>query len=784
MKESPTSSCQDLVRKGRRLLWRGALVPIGLVVLVDLGSASVNGRSLYDRLHELSFDAKRVAEVRNLRLQRHEIDILFEEGKFYLSKPVGGRVTGAVFVGQGRLRFVPPNELERQQVHRFMEKDTLDEAFTEAYLRFTDDTADTLLSKLTWEPGSVPDRVRELHRWHSKALLERRGWNLTSRILEGVLAEHPDKFFLAAFKAAEYEFNYPPWYYVVVDPTARESVGVMQHFAFRIKKPFYVLSSYRPQDADRRYGTYRDALRISHYVMEVDLTRPKALDATVTMRVVPEVSGLRLLRFDLNEEAEVDSAWNARGDTLPVFQEEDEAGFAVLLPTATRAGVAETLSVHYRGKLLRQNATGHYHLKDREKWYPRVGYLQRSTFDMTFLYPKKYDLVSVGVQDTAYTENGRKIARWRQTLPAKVVAFNLGTFEVTEFSAKGIPKIKVYSGGLRRESMRKKIAGDVGNSLYLYGALLAPYPYQEIRVAEAAGIVSQGFPGLLYLSGLTYETELEGVMEGLRSHEVSHQWWGNLVGWRTYHDQWLSEALAQYCGALYVEMSLAKRERFLQLLKAWRDDILERGNVGVSAGLRRFGFSKRDLARSEGPKAGPIWMGVRLGQREGVDYYVTVYEKGAYVIHMLRTMLRDYETASDQKFWAMLRDFANRYSMQDPTTQDFQRIAEQYYGESLDWFFEQWVYGTETPSLLVRKETVEDPPGKFTLRFEVQQEDVTEPFRMLVPITVEFPSGLRRTFPQMLDQWSQALTLGPFDERPLKVIFNDMGGVLARVRER
>jgi len=762
------------------LLW----LVLAAVAVVHAAAAGTDLRTVYDRLKKLEFDPDRVAEVKNFLIQRHELQLLFESGRFYLSKPVGGRLTGAVFIGHGRFRFVPPNRLEREQVQRFMEKDTLDEAFSQAYLRFTDATAETLLATLSWKSGSVPATAQQLHRRHSKMLLKRKGWNLTARIFDGVLSEQSDGFFLAALKPEEYEFKYPPWFYVVVDPLAEETVGVMEHFEHRIRKPFYVLSSYRPAAADSCYGPYREELRIRHFRMRVDLSKPKTLDATVTLTVVPGVSGRRLLRFDINKKAKVDTAWGSRGRPLTLFQEKDEAGFAVLLPAATRAGVAETLTVHYRGDLLEQNDSGQYHLKNRENWYPRAGYLQRSTFDMTFVYPKKYDLVAAGRRDTVYVEEGKNVAHWTETLPGKVVAFSLGTFEVTAYEGRGIPKIEVYSSSRRRESMRKKIAGDVGNSLYLYSSLLAPYPFEELRVAEAAGAVSQGYPGLLYLFGLTYQTELEGVMEALRSHEVAHQWWGNLVGWHSYHDQWLSEALAQYSGALFVEMSLAKEERFLQLMKAWRDDILEHGNVGVSAGLQRFGFSKQDLARSEGSKAGPIWMGLRLGQREGVDYYVTVYEKGAYVIHMLRLMLRDYNTGSDRRFWEMLQDFVRQYSNADPTTQDFQEVAEKHYGGSLDWFFRQWVYGTEAPTLLVRQEKVERTADGFTARLVVEQRDVTDPFRLVVPVSVELASGLRRTYPWVIDQWQQTLTLGPFDERPARIVFNALGGVLARVRRR
>jgi aminopeptidase N len=203
---------------------------------------------------------------------------------------------------------------------------------------------------------------------------------------------------------------------------------------------------------------------------------------------------------------------------------------------------------------------------------------------------------------------------------------------------------------------------------------------------------------LVTLSWVGFQTHTPGAIAALRSHEVAHQWFGNAIGWATYRDQWLSEAFAEYLGALYVEWAKHDRQSFAHLIEAWRDDLLEGGNVGVALGFKRFGLGKEALKKGEGLAAGPLAMGVRLGQKQAVDYYLQTYLKGAYLLHSLRWLLRDLETGSDAKFWQFLADFARTYWGADPSTQDLQRVAEKHFGGSLDWFFKQWVYGMAIPT--------------------------------------------------------------------------------------
>jgi hypothetical protein len=313
--------------------------------------------------------------------------------------------------------------------------------------------------------------------------------------------------------------------------------------------------------------------------------------------------------------------------------------------------------------------------------------------------------------------------------------------------------------------------------------LLGSYPYSQLNVVETPSLTSHGYPGTLFLTWLTFDQELEGVMEALRGHEVAHQWWGNLIGWKTYHDQWLSEGFAEYSGALVAQFLLDGDKTFYRILDGWKTDLLEKGHIGVSIGLRRFGFSKADLRRSEGLKAGPIWLGRRLGDKYPVDYYLNTYEKGAYVLHMLRIFMRDFDTGSDAKFWNMLADFVNTYKGDKATTEDFKNLLEKHVGQNMDWFFDQWVYGIDVPRY-VYSYNIARVQDQFWVELEVRQENVSPEFKMYIPVSVEFAEKTKVTQRVLMKGVEKNFRLGPFNHYPQGIVFNDFEGVLARIKAK
>ena len=329
-------------------------------------------------------------------------------------------------------------------------------------------------------------------------------------------------------------------------------------------------------------------------------------------------------------------------------------------------------------------------------WYPSYGYLKRCKFKMRFACPEQYTFLSVGTKVSDKVEGEFRITEWDMSdYPVSMISYNYGEFtRDTTMTGDSIP-VEVYRGkahGGLSAGMLQNVMTDITGSTSLFSMEMEKYPFKKMLATEILSGHGQGMPGFLHLAWSTFQSQLVPYDDAFRAHEVAHQWWGHLVGWQSYHDQWLSEGFAEYSGAWYVQRKYMNDPKnkgaFFDLVDRWREDVLESGGHNI------WGVP---IAYQEGNTAGPIWMGLRLASSQSSDYQTLVYSKGAYILYMLRMMMFDFAKRDDSKFNATLKDFLETYAWKDASTADFQRIAEKHYGKPLDWFFDEWVYDTQVP---------------------------------------------------------------------------------------
>jgi aminopeptidase N len=217
-------------------------------------------------------------------------------------------------------------------------------------------------------------------------------------------------------------------------------------------------------------------------------------------------------------------------------------------------------------------------------------------------------------------------------------------------------------------------------------------------------------------------------------HEVAHQWWGHMVGFGSYRDQWMSEGFAELSASIFLQNVYAKEpQKFHEFWKDERELLTERNKEG---------FRAIDV--------GPLTMGYRLNSsRTGVN--VTrrlIYPKGAYVLHMVRMMMWDRKTG-EQNFKATMQDFARTYANRTATTEDFKAMVEKHMSPEMnlegngrmDWFFNEYVYGTALPSYKFEYTFDTGADGDVVFGFKVTQSGVDDKFRMLVPVYLELADG-------------------------------------------
>jgi aminopeptidase N len=212
------------------------------------------------------------------------------------------------------------------------------------------------------------------------------------------------------------------------------------------------------------------------------------------------------------------------------------------------------------------------------------------------------------------------------------------------------------------------------------------------------------------------------------SNEVSRQWWGNIVGPSSFHDEWLSLGFADFSAAIYQLESEKSLESFRT---HWRRD------RGFLLGKNAYGIRANE--------AGPLWLGLLNDtyRTQGAGRALSAF-KGGFVLHMLRCLMFD-TTSGDTDFIATMHDFVQTFGNRTASTEDFQGLVEKHMkpfmnlggNGRMDWFFREWVYGTDIPNYRLEYSLSQRPDGKWLMAGKLTQSGVADGFRMRVPVYVE-----------------------------------------------
>ncbi len=467
---------------------------------------------------------------------------------------------------------------------------------------------------------------------------------------------------------------------------------------------------------------------------------------------------------------------------------------AVIFPEPLHAGQRMELRFVYGGPVLAEAGGGLMYVGARGIWYPNRG-IAMSAFDLEFHYPAGWTLLATGKKQEMLTptESGnsnlaanvqpaQQVTRWVTERPIPLAGFNLGKYTHAQ-ARTGSVTVEAYAGsGMERTfptpraaeeiptlpirpDMRPKplpvlpltpspahnaqlVADESARAIDFYSRRFGPYPYDSLALTQMPGEASQGWPGLIYLSSFSFltkeqksELHMSAVNETLSgqviAHETAHQWWGDLVTWSSYHDQWMMEALANYSSLMMLESE--DPTRFRAAMDKYRDDLLQKNKDGIAL-----------------MEAGPVTFGSRLSCSQfPAGYDAISYGRGTWLFHMLRYMMRDAERkpgarvrgvqnaqTADEPFIRALRKFRERYQGKVVTTQQLFAVFEEelppslwYEGrKSLDWFYQGWVNGTSIPNLELHDVRYTNKTDSTTVTGTILQKSASDSLVTAVPV--------------------------------------------------
>ena len=771
------SSIQEaLVVMAPRILFAATILLASVlpVYAADNPAVAPNSDPSYQQLRNLMLSGEAVS-VSNFVLKRDAGRFHLHSGKVCFVAPVQGKVTGAVFTGEGNFVLDPPLESERQSLKLLTKENEFSENFTQAVLRFTDSTYDEIKEGGSPASGGCDASLLKDSQNTTRHKFKN---NLEARILEDVLSPEPGGLFYAFIHGKRYSDKEiyeidPNWGSNQVSFRTYEENKWGHWASFGVT-------------GEHARGSIGRLMRIEHQQLDVTFEKSGFLSGKATTDFVVRRNGVRVVPLDLFRPLRVQSV-TANGQTLSFIQEDknDDGNFAVILPKALRAGEKLTITTTYGGKEAVSNeGNGNYYPVARMNWYPNdpgASFGEYALYDMTFRIPKGMKMAATGVLVSESNEGGQNVTVWKSETPQTVAGFSFGKFKEEEVkltkpeyfiqsyaneespdwvqslqrSAEGYNNrpqngvshigAPVALGTMSTVLLNKKALAEGELAVQLYTDYFGPSMFKHLQLTQQTACnYGQSWPELVWIPICYYfDTTVRhslgldhadrGYWKAVTAHEVAHQWWGHTVGFASGRDQWMSEGFADMSAALYISMIEKNPKKFIEFWNDERTTLLERNAEG---------FRAIDV--------GPLTMGYRASNsRTGSD--VTrrlIYPKGAYILHMIRMMLWDRKTG-DQNFKAAMQDFVKTYSGKAATTEDFKAMMEKHMtpemdmegNHRLDWFFNEYVYGTALPTYKIDSTFEKDANGDVVFGFKVTQSGVDDKFRMIVPIYLELADG-------------------------------------------
>ena len=443
-------------------------------------------------------------------------------------------------------------------------------------------------------------------------------------------------------------------------------------------------------------------------------------DARIRLRVTSDT--LTAIRLDLDDPQSGDETGMTvrevrEGDTAVSF-EQGQDHLRLLPDGPITAGQERTFTVRYAGVpadglIIGTNRHGERtffgdNWPNRARhWLPVVDHpADKASVEWTVTAPERYDVVANGVRLQQTQAEGRRTTRYRMDdrLPTKVMVVGVAEFVVDSLGVQSDVPMQSWVYPQDREPALRdlQVAPRV---VRFFEGNIAPFPYEKLANVQS----TTRYGGMENAGAIFYSERSLADGEpstGLVAHEIAHQWFGNTVTETDWPHLWLSEGFATYLAALYAE--------YAEGTDALRST-MERARRQVLA------------FQSQNPDE-PLVDTTYTDPNELLN--TNPYQKGAWVLHMLRFQL------GNTAFWSTLQTFYERHEGGNASTSDFQGAVESVADRSFETFFQQWTRRAGYPILEVSWRYDE---ASKAVDITVEQTQQGQPFE--IPLEVAFAIG-------------------------------------------
>jgi hypothetical protein len=687
------------------------------------------------------------AEVRDFVYKKDLATFTFSEGTIHMLRYVNNRPTTAIFVGKGNAQIDVPSHVERNSLFCVAKDSIVNEDFEVCLIRFGDDfdlkvaeQFSTTSTKLGWKDFNAAKKAQGEQFFRPRI---EHTYDNYFQLLRSIYERAEDGYFFIDFNRYTYTF----------DPNQPEQ----SRLAYEYEGGDFVITE--AAVTQRREADVYDDDRIS------DIAYPTTCLEQGGELVLGGMDGARLdkVRGDIKLLVNADSLkyvslflhHNLKIDSILSsgmrvdFHRRNSFDFAgLILPEYRRFGDTLELSLFYKG-------TGF------DEPLPYVANPQPAPHSLTLLIPKGSNYYMPGMMEAG---EGEKNHSKLDVIPDDsyrmfyFTGYVTGVDTVQIVSNTGIPLNILKLGHINKRNFPCYIPDELYNASvagafdFFSGKIGGPPSAFSVYVVPEEG---RGMPGVMSAPQVFCVDKIEafGGIDMVTGEAAAKLWFGGLLKPRSERELWVGNALPSFLAAMYVEHSRSA-SAYYSNLAIHRDTAL------------RFVDRGWDLPLATGQR-----VGVTLGSNKGV-----------WMMHMLRCLMRDLDTHSEKTFFRFLYELASTCNARLFSNADIVRLAEKHYGGPLDWFFDQWLYGHNAPEFDVKYHIKKKEDGYY-IEGSADVKGVSDDYEHPVTVRVEYEGSdgensafLRTTISAPHSEFQ----LGPFALAPKKLIFNEFFSVLSK----
>jgi aminopeptidase N len=455
----------------------------------------------------------------------------------------------------------------------------------------------------------------------------------------------------------------------------------------------------------------RARIHVDHYVIDAEINpRTQTISAVVQVKITPIDDNITNASFELNNALTVSKIVDETGHQISASRSTQDFALRLSFPNPLQKGKSTTLTFTYDGRLSGTEDSPVYGIKFAAiqgdsaylmypaRWFPVYDYtIDRYTADLRITVPTGDKVISSGEEASDRASGDKTVFTFKYKHPSFPGSLAVVKGDPVTVSSQGVTTAVYFR---EKKSMANAYGEEVGKVMTYFTSLYGPPPRANLTLVETDNGTPNGYsaPGVIFLSPKGIGDQV-GVR--LLANQIARQWWGTLISPISRNHMWLLNGNARYAELLYLEHT-----------------------GGPSAIEQDIHNTYVEALTVETP---PVIQSGRL-EDYSPEYWAVTASKGAAILNMLRGVI------GDDAFFKTLRAFPDQNSWKSVSTEDFEKAAETAYGQSLQYFFIQWVESSGAPEFKMEYTIFRTQKG-FRVMGKISQD--LDTFKMPVDLKIE-----------------------------------------------